>query len=287
MKNKKAVTLLIASALLIAVLLISFSSAGTVKAADYSPVPTVTPSSTAATTDTASSTAAPIIAGTVLGTASSTVSGTDSVEVYGQGKVSINPDVAYVTLGYQNTNADPQKAQDDSAAQMDKIIAAVKNSGVLDADIQTSQYYVSPNYDSNNRTVKSYIVMDTINITIRDLKKSGSIIKAAYDSGANLFYGISFDLINRQDSYLQALDLAMSRAEEKAKKLAADSGRTIGSVVSIQEAQDSSSPYSYPYSQYSNFVTSQAPSLSTSGSGSLFPGQIDITAIVTVTYKLN
>lgn len=287
MKNKKAVALLIVVPVLIAALVICISLAGTVKAAGYEPSTTTTaPGSAPPTaTDTLPVSAVPTVSaetGVLAASTAETAPGTDSIEVYGEGKVSINPDVAYVTLGYQNNGADPQKAQDDNAAQMAKIITAVKTAGIADADIQTSQYYVAPDYNTDNQSVKGFIVTDTVSVTVRTVSKTGAIIKAAYDSGANLFYGISFDLIKRQDSYLQALDIAMGRAKEKATKLAADSGRNLGAVISVKESLVSS----VPYPQYTNYAYS--PALNTSVSaGSISSGQLEITAMVTVTYKLN
>jgi uncharacterized protein YggE len=260
MDNKKIAILLIVTLVLVAVMLVFSFVTGTVKVSGLQ----------------ASASGAPDGA-------------KDSVAVYGEGKVSINPDVAYITLGYENIDADPQKAQDDNTAQMSKIIAAVKGAGIADSDIQTSQYYVGMDYYSDN-TVKDYRVTDTTDVTITDIGKAGSIIKVAYDSGANLFYGIKFDIIKRQDAYIQALDLAMSRAEEKAKKLASDTGRSIAGVIGVQESQSASNaPYYYPSSQLSNYAISQAPSNSQSGNtnGTITSGKLEITAIVNVTYRLN
>jgi len=211
--------------------------------------------------------------------------GGDSVEVYGQGKVYISPDVAYITLGYQNTDIDPQKAQDENAAKISKIIAAVKSAGIPDADIQTSQYSVNTDYYSDGKSIKGFIVTNTASVTVRDVGKAGGIIKTGYDAGANLFYGIRFDLLKRQDAYLSALAIALDRAKEKAAKLASDSGRSLGAVISMRESQVSDSPYYY--SQYSNFAMAPAVSGGAGGAGTISSGQLEITAVVTVTYKLN
>jgi uncharacterized protein len=256
MENKKSFILMTVTLALVAVLLVFVFITGTVRP------------------------------GSVQALSSGTAENNDSVEVYGQGKVSIDPDIAYITLGYQNTDKDPKKAQDDNAAKMDVISSAVKNSGVSDTDMQTSDYSVGQDY-YNDKTTQDFNVTHMVKITVRNIKNAGSIIKAAYDAGANRFYGIYFDIENRQGAYLQALDMAMSRAEEKAKKLASDSGRSIGAVISVQESQSSSSPYYYPYSQLSNYVSEQAASNSAGSSGSISSGQLEITAVVTVTYKLN
>lgn len=208
----------------------------------------------------------------------------DTITVYGQGIVYINPDIAYITFGYENTDTNPKKAQDDNALQMEKLIAAVKASGIVDTDIQTSQYNVYQEYDytGNTKTIKGYRVTNTIQVKVRDVAKAGDTIEAAYNAGANLFNGIAFDIIDRQETYLNALDIALGRAEEKALKLASASGRRIAGVVSITESPSSSSGYT----PYSNFVYSSALAMADS-SGAISSGELQITAVVSVTYNLN
>lgn len=210
----------------------------------------------------------------------------DSITVYGQGKVYIEPDIAYITFGYENLDIDPKKAQDDNTAKMDKIIKAVKGAGISDADIQTAQYSVYPEYDyyTNTKNFKGFRVTNTIRIKVREVGKAGDFIKVAYDAGSNLFNGIVFDVIDRQKAYIEALNDAMDRAKEKAQKLADDSGRAITGVINIVESSSSSSPY---YSPMSNFVYGAADSSAAYDGGSISSGQLEITAVVNVTYGLN
>ncbi len=210
----------------------------------------------------------------------------DSVTAYGQGKVYIEPDIAYITFGYENLDMDPKKAQDDNSEMMGKIITAVKGAGIDDADIQTAQYRVYPQYDyyNNNRTFRGFNVSNTIRVKVREVDKAGDLIKVGYDAGANLFNGIAFDVIDRQKAYLEALNEAMGRAKEKAEKLAADGGRSITGVINIVESSSSSSPY---YPQMSNYVYAAAESVSSFSDNSISSGQLEINAVVTVTYRLN
>ncbi len=211
----------------------------------------------------------------------------DSVTVYGQGKVSIEPDIAYITFGYENLDPDPQKAQNENSSQMDKIINAVKGAGIEDADIQTSQYNVNQEYDyvNDDRKIKGYRVTNTIRVKIREVDEAGDIIKLAYDAGSNLFYGITFDIIKRQDAYLQALDIALERAGEKAQKLAGKTGRKVTGVIDILESQATYSPY---YSSRSNYAiaAAEAPMADYNGD-SISSGELEISAIVNVTYRLS
>jgi len=204
----------------------------------------------------------------------------DTVTVYGQGKVAIKPDQATITFGYKNENADPKVAQDNNKTKMEQIVSAVKAEGINDADLQTVSYRVYRVDDS-----KSFVVCNMMQVKTGDIEKTSKIMKAAYDAGANEFWDVQFDIVKRQQAYTDALHLAIERAREKAEKLAEDSGRKVISVVTMEEGAVSNN---YWYSSpYSNFVA--APSSSSSGytDGGISSGEMEISAVVNVTYRLN
>jgi uncharacterized protein YggE len=204
----------------------------------------------------------------------------DTVTVYGQGKVTISPDQATITFGYQNENADPAVAQKDNKAQMEKISNAVKAQGLKDADLQTVSYQV---YRDN--TDGKFNVSNMMQVKIGDIEKTSDIIKAAYDAGANQFWDVRFDIVKRQQAYTDALHLSMERAREKAEKLAADEDRTVQAVVSIEEGTENNS---YWYSSpYTNFVASPSSSSAGYTDGGISSGEMEISALVNVTYRLN
>lgn len=204
----------------------------------------------------------------------------DTVAVYGQGKIAIQPDQATITFGYQNENADPKAAQDYNKAKMEQIAGAVMAQGIHSADIQTVSYRVYQNSDS-----KSFVVCNMIEVKTGDTHKTSAIMKAAYDAGANEFWDVRFDIVKRQEAYTDALHLAIERAREKAEKLAADEGRSVIGVVSIEEGTESNS---YWYSSpYSNYVSAPSSSSGAYTDGGISSGEMEISAIVNVTYRLN
>lgn len=81
-------------------------------------------------------------------------------------------------------------------------------------------------------------------MTLKDVEKASEIIKTAYDAKANYFRNIGFDILDRKQVYINALETANSRALEKAEKLAADMGRSLAGVVSLSEGISGiSTPY--------------------------------------------
>ncbi|MFA5675125.1 MAG: SIMPL domain-containing protein [Christensenellales bacterium] len=206
----------------------------------------------------------------------------DTVEVYGQGRISAAPDVAYLTLGVENLSIDPKKAQEDNSAKMENLINALKNAGIDNADIQTSSYEVYPR--NRYSELEGFTVTNLVTVTLKDVGKASEIIKTAYDAGANYFRNISFDILDRKQLYMQALDMANGRALEKAEKLAANMDRRLAGVVSLSEGNSGgNTPY---YIQFSNYdYAAAAPALS--DGGIISSGELEITAIVYIVYRLN
>jgi|AGTN01.3.fsa_nt_gi Uncharacterized conserved protein len=206
----------------------------------------------------------------------------DTVTVYGQGVVTLEPDIAYVTLGYENYANSPQTAQDNNAAVMRQITAALKEAGVAEADIRESgfniyqeyYYYDSADYEH------SYCVSGTLEIIVRQLDQTTAVISAACSAGANITYGVTYDVADRQTAYAQALELARGRAEEKAAEMSEALGRGITGISQVQEygaAQVSGDAYWDGYS--GTLLTDYVAEIAS-------PGSVKVTAVVYVTYRL-
>lgn len=223
---------------------------------------------------------APKSGGTVAATAPAGAENINTVAVYGQGKIAITPDMATITFGYENSDKDAKAAQEANKAHMDKIMNAVKRAGVSDSQLQTASYSV---YRDSTRN--QFTVCNMMQVQIVDIEKTSDIIKAASDSGANQFWDVRFDIVKRQQAYTDALSLAMGRAREKAEKLAADEGKRVLDVISIEEGTEENS---YWYSSpYTNFVSGPSSSSGSYSDGGISSGEMEISALVNVVYRIS
>jgi uncharacterized protein YggE len=227
--------------------------------------------------------------------------GYDTVKVSGQGKISIEPDLAYLSFGYENTDPDPQKAQDDNAKKMSEIVEALLEIGVEKENIQTVKFSVDEdyNYVNGNSTLIGYRVTNEIFVKITQLESAGEIVNTAFVAGGNVFSGIAFDVTNRDEIYMQAVDMALLSAEEKANAYAAKSDREIDRILSIDEGNIpslSSNRYRYSSDSYAYLALAYARDRHTlEGQGvtaapspdSISTGMVEITADVTVVYALD
>src|SRR5215813_14365497 len=76
-----------------------------------------------------------------------------SIVVTGQGSVSTVPDRAQVSFGVSTDAKTASAAMRANAAEMTKVIAAVKGQGIVAADIRTDMISLSPRYSQSGGTV--------------------------------------------------------------------------------------------------------------------------------------
>jgi uncharacterized protein YggE len=131
-----------------------------------------------------------------------------------------------------------------NAAEMTKVIAAVKGEGVAGADIRTDLVSLSPRYSQNGDSVVGYTATNSVSATIRNLAKVGGTIDAAVDAGANQVSGPNLVRGDMTVLYRAALRAAIANAKGKAQTIAAASGLHLRRITDVSEA--SSAPVPQP-----------------------------------------
>jgi uncharacterized protein YggE len=210
----------------------------------------------------------------------------NTISVSGEGKVAAKPDIATVTIGVTNNAATAKVAQDRNTESMNKIIDYVKQQGVADKDITTSNFSVFPNYDYNGGTnrIISYNANQTLTIKVRDVDKStatlSEILSGALDSGSNQIQGVYFGFDDSDALRQEARKQAIEKAKQKAQELADASGIKLGKVVSIQE----NSVY-FP-TPYLMDATRAEAGMGGGGTPPIQAGSQDVTATMTVIFEV-
>lgn len=204
-----------------------------------------------------------------------------TMTVSGQAKVSATPDFATINLGVVTEDKDAKVAQQANAAAMDKVIATTKAAGVKESDIQTVNYSIYPKYDYVKETGESriigYTVNNSVNVTVRDMTKTGGIIDAAAQSGVNISSSISFGLSSYEDAYNEALKNAVLAAKKKADTMSGALGVKLIAPISVNEG--------YGYSPLSNYATYDMKMDSNGAATPIQSGSVEITANVSIVYE--
>jgi uncharacterized protein len=162
-----------------------------------------------------------------------------TISVTGVGEVIVVPDTANIQIGVQVFSQELSEAQRQSTEQITAIIDTIKEAGIKERDIQTSNYSVSirQQYDDQGiaTAVLGYDIYNTLSVTVRDLDQLGSILDQVVAAGANQIYGIYFYTSDLTAATAQAREAAVHDAQERAGQLAEAAGVEVGRIINISE----------------------------------------------------
>ncbi len=214
----------------------------------------------------------------------------------GDAEIKVAPDQVILILGVETWDKNIRTAKAQNDERVKRIIALTQqNFGIEGKYVQTEQMSVDPRYRNGTYTPDDFIgyfVTKTIVITLQDVSKFEDLYTAVLEAGANHVYGVQFRTTELRKYRDQARALAIKAAQEKASALAGELGQKIGEPESIQEN------YSGWYSSYSSrwgnaWGNSAAQNVvqNVGGSapleeGTIAPGQISVSARVSVTFNL-
>lgn len=204
------------------------------------------------------------------------------ITVTGEGKATSTPDLAKITISVYSDGPTVSSVQQANASKMNAVIAAVKALGVLQADIQTSDYRLDPKIDwqNNHRNIMGYTLTQSLSLKIRNLDSIGAVIEKVTAAGANEIAGMQLTVDDPSLLRERARDLAIQEAQRKAEKLADVLGLHLIKVVSFSE-NGGSQPLPMAYLERSDLKATGggvAPQIET--------GSLDVTSAVSVTFEV-
>jgi uncharacterized protein YggE len=148
------------------------------------------------------------------------------------------PDVATISTGVVSQAADANAAMRANAAQMDKVMAAIRAAGIAERDIQTSGINLNPNYkyvENAPPAIVGYQASNTVNVKVRDLSRLGKVLDTFVEQGANQINGPSFEVDKPDEAYDEARIAAIKKAQARAQTYAKVLGLNVRRIVSISE----------------------------------------------------
>ena len=196
-----------------------------------------------------------------------------SITVQGTASVASIPDRAELSFGVESQGQTAKAALAANAAEMRRVIAAVKAAG--GTGVRTQSVALSPRYDEQNQ-VQGFVATNSVSATIKEIARAGALIDAAVDAGANQVYGPSLARGDQGDLYRDALKAALADARASAQALAAASNLALGRITSIVEGGGTAPE---PYAA--------ADKAMEAGSTPIEPGTQQTTATVSVTFAVS
>jgi uncharacterized protein YggE len=158
-----------------------------------------------------------------------------SIVVTGNGAVATVPDRAQLSFGVVSDAKTASAALRANAAEARKVIAAIKAQGIDAADIGTEQVSLSPRYTQNGEGITGYTATNSVGVTLRNLDKTGGVIDAAVDAGANQVSGPNLVRSDQSALYRTALRAAIADARAKAQTIASASGLHLRRITDVSE----------------------------------------------------
>jgi len=207
--------------------------------------------------------------------------------VTGQGKVMATPDIAILRLGIEAQEATVAEAQAEAAGAMDRVRAALTDSGVDEKDIQTQYFSIRQvtrwDDSKDQEIIIGYRVTNMVSAKIRDIDSVGVIIDAVAVAGGDLtrIDSISFSVDDPSAYYEEAREKAIIDAEAKAEQLAILVGVKLGKPTYISEVIQMPSTI-YPRAEF-DLAPVPAPALPET---SISPGEMEISLTVQITYAI-
>ncbi len=205
--------------------------------------------------------------------------------VTGEGKVTVTPDIAKVTVGIQESGVSLKQVQDSVNKKSKNLTDAIKKLGVGEGDIKTTSYNVYPQYDytSAAQKITGYQVSTDYQITVKDFDKINDVIVTTTANGGNVVDGVSFEINQetKKQKLQEARDLAVKEAKEKAEGLAKSAGISLGKIINISENQTGGNirPLALP-------ISGGADLQKTVSQPDIQPGTTEIDVMVSLSYEV-
>jgi uncharacterized protein len=158
-----------------------------------------------------------------------------SITASGLGSVTTVPDRAHFSFGVQAQSRTASQALEAADAQLRRVVAALREAGVAQADIQTEQISLSPRTSDDGEAIVGYNAVSSVSVRVRNLDRAGPVVDAAVGAGANQVFGPSLTRSDQAAVYRSALRAAYADARAKAETLAAAAGVTLGAMTSTVE----------------------------------------------------
>jgi len=201
------------------------------------------------------------------------------ISVAGEGKITVTPDRADVTIGVENIGADAADVKKKNDATIDAVIKYLKSIKLPAEDYQTQRVNLYRNYDSDKKKY-SYTASQTIVIHLKDLTKYDSMMMGLIDAGVNNIQGVQFKTSKLAQYESEARIKAVADAKQKANDYAGALNQKVGKAIVVT---DNSQTYYPPMVRSMKFEAAD----SVMPQETLAIGEITVTANVTISFELN
>lgn len=159
------------------------------------------------------------------------------IAVSAEGWVEAEPDMLTLDVEVRRTGKDVAALQQQVDQLTRQVVAAARELGVEDGDIDSARISIQPEYDwqSSARIYLGQSVQRTTSITLRDTARYGELVAAV---SRHDIHGLGQPRLGHSkldELRLVALDRALARGRDRAERIAQGIGAKLGPVIRVEE----------------------------------------------------
>ena len=206
--------------------------------------------------------------------------------VSGSATDKVKTDMVTISIGGQSTNKSVGDAVISNSKIANDIITSLRDNGVKENEISTSQFTIQPNYnytESGNSVKTGFTVSNMLTVQSSNFDNISSWIDSAVDAGANTINGVDFIVSDKSLESVKntLIEQAIINAKQNADIASSAIGSTIVGIKSISVNTDGFNPIPFSDQIMQRSFTSGA--LSTP----ILPGEQEVSVTAQITYLLN
>jgi uncharacterized protein YggE len=214
--------------------------------------------------------------------------GNTLLSVSADGRSTRAPDLAVFSAGVTSQAKSASAALAANSADMNRVIAALKQAGIADKDIQTSNLSLNPVYGQpvvrpdgqmvQEPQIIGYQASNTVTVRQRDLKQFGRVLDTLVAAGANQINGPSFQVENNDAAMDEARTQAIAKARTRAALYAKAAGLRVVRILSIAEGGG--------YSPQPQVMFAKAAMMDGAAPTPVAAGEVEMSVSVSVQFEL-
>ncbi|MGI9328278.1 MAG: SIMPL domain-containing protein [Pseudomonadales bacterium] len=166
------------------------------------------------------------------------------IHVNGQGEILVEPDLVRLTLQVNRQGRDAAALKKEMDQVTAKVLKLTDRLQVDRKDVTAAMVNIQPNYryENNRQTMDGVTASRSIQITLRELDRIGTLMNDALELGINSIGGLTLDVSNRVELEQQALTQAIEDAKAEAARIAQEFGVRVAGVLNVRVGRHSVRP---------------------------------------------
>ncbi len=211
-----------------------------------------------------------------------------TLTVSSSSSASASPDTAFISLGMETAGKSLAEAQRQNHVVMQKVLDRLRDLKIDKERIQTTSFAVTPQYRSPTKRnpegaavppeIIGYQVSNTLSVEVRDLEKVPAVIDETLAVGANRFHGLQWALKDEQQLRLTALQVAATKAREKAAVLSRSLNVKLVRLLNVTEGGYVARPAPY--------MGRAMAAMEAAADAPISSGELKVEATVTLIYEI-